>query len=74
MFLPLLPWVSLCLWSMIVAFSGHYKQLFDAASGDFPRLLITLANSLDPDQDRRSVGPNWIQTVRHSEIVLEIFF
>ena len=28
------------------------------ASGDFYRLLITLANSLDLDQDRRNVGPD----------------
>ena len=27
------------------------------ASGDFCCLLITFANSLDPDQDRHSVGP-----------------
>ena len=28
------------------------------ASGDFCRLLITFANSLDPDQDRQYVGPD----------------
>ena len=28
------------------------------ASGDFCRLLITFANSLDPDQDRQHVGPD----------------
>ena len=28
------------------------------ASGDFCRLLITFANSLDPDQDRQNVGPD----------------
>ena len=27
------------------------------ASGDFCRLLITFANSLDPDQARQNVGP-----------------
>ena len=27
-------------------------------SGDLCRLLITFANSLDSDQDRRSVGPH----------------
>ena len=27
------------------------------ASGDFCRLLITFANSLDPDQDRQNVTP-----------------
>ena len=29
-----------------------------AANGDFCRLLITFANSLDPDQDRQKVGPD----------------
>ena len=28
------------------------------ASGDFYSLLITFANSLDPDQDRQNVGPD----------------
>ena len=28
------------------------------ASGDFCCLLITFANSLDPDQDRQDVGPD----------------
>ena len=28
------------------------------AGGDFCRLLITFANSLDPDQDRQNVGPD----------------
>ena len=28
------------------------------ASGDFCLLLITFANSLDPDQDRQNVGPD----------------
>ena len=28
------------------------------ASGDFCCMLITFANSLDPDQDRHSVGPD----------------
>ena len=28
------------------------------ASGDFCRLLITFANSLDPDQDQQNVGPD----------------
>ena len=27
-------------------------------SGDFCRLLITFANSLDPDQDQQNVGPD----------------
>ena len=28
------------------------------ASGDFCHLLITFANSLDPDQERQNVGPD----------------
>ena len=28
------------------------------AGGDFCRLLLNFANSLDPDQDRHSVGPD----------------
>ena len=28
------------------------------ASSNFCRLLITFANSLDPDQDRKNVGPD----------------
>ena len=28
------------------------------ASDDFCRLLITFANSLDPEQDRQNVGPD----------------
>ena len=28
------------------------------ASGDFCRLLITFANSLDPDQAQQNVGPD----------------
>ena len=28
------------------------------ASGDFCRLLLTFANSLDPDQARQNVGPD----------------
>ena len=28
------------------------------ASGDQYRLLVTFANSLDPDQDRQNVGPD----------------
>ena len=28
------------------------------ASGDFCRLLMIFANSLDPDQDRQNVGPD----------------
>ena len=28
------------------------------SSGDFCRLLITFANSSDPDQDRQNVGPD----------------
>ena len=37
------------LWILITSFP---------ASGDFCRLLITRANSLDPDQARQNVGPD----------------
>ena len=33
------------------------------ANGDFRGLLITFANSLEPDQDRQDAGPDLIQTV-----------
>ena len=39
------------------------------ASGNFCRLLITFANSLDPDQDRQNLGPGLIQPVRHGGTV-----
>ena len=32
--------------------------IFFLACDESCRLLITFANSLDPDQDRRSVGPD----------------
>ena len=38
-----------------------FKSL--SASGDFCHLLITLANSLDPDQADKMSGLIWIQTV-----------
>ena len=34
------------------------RQTSFLASGDFCRLLITFANSLDPDQDQQIVGPD----------------
>ena len=34
------------------------KIINSVLSGDFYGLLITFANSLDPDQDRQSVGPD----------------
>ena len=33
-------------------------QLFPCLKGDFCHLLVTLANSLDPDQDQQNVGPD----------------
>ena len=38
-------------------FSERYFNSF-LASDDFCPLLITFANSLDPDQDRQNVGPD----------------
>ena len=37
------------------------------ASGDFCCLLITFANSLDPDQDQHYVVLIWIQTIRSKD-------
>ena len=41
-------------------FSSRFQCVLNSslASGDFYRLLITFANSLDPDQDRQNVGPD----------------
>ena len=45
------------------------------ASGDICHLLITFANSLDPDQDWHIVGPDLDPTVWHCPSVSErIFF
>ena len=40
--------------------ASHTASSFNSfpASGDFCRLLITFANSLDPDQARQNVGPD----------------
>ena len=40
----------------VLNFSGIINFL--PASSDFSGLLIFFANSLDPDQDRRLVGPD----------------
>ena len=40
------------------------------ASSDFCRLLITFANSLDPDQDRQNVGPDEAPKLFDTLIVL----
>ena len=37
-------------------------------------LLITFANSLDPDQTQQNVGPDLCPTVCHSDGILEIIF
>ena len=44
-------WVITKTWGM-----DHLALSF--ASDDFCRLLITFANSLDPDQDLQNVGPD----------------
>ena len=44
--------VQICLLGGCVIFNSFLT------CGDFFRLLITFANSLDPDQDRRFVGPD----------------
>ena len=43
---------------MLTVASLFYMLDSFLASGDFCRLLITFANSLDPDQDRQNVGPD----------------
>ena len=44
------------------------------ARGDFCHLLITFANSLDPDQDRQTSDLISIQTVSHTDGIPERFF
>ena len=41
------------------------------ASGQLCHLLVTIANCLDPDQEDRMSILIWIQTVRHSDVILE---
>ena len=44
----------------LIFLSKYLGYILDSflASGNFCRLLIIFANSLDPDQDRHSVGPD----------------
>ena len=42
----------------IVTICGREKIMVTFYSGDFCRLLITFANSLDSDQARQNVGPD----------------
>ena len=44
------------------------------ANGDFCRLLIIFANSLDPYQARQMSGLIWVHTVLHSDGIPERFF
>ena len=44
------------------------------ASSDFCHLLIIFANSLDSDQDRRSVGPDLDPNCLDTDSVPEFFF
>ena len=39
-------------------FRRQLVNLTRIVGGDIYRLLITFANSLDPDQDRQNVGPD----------------
>ena len=39
-----------------INFTDSFKPLFNSLL--YSRLLITFANSLDPDQDRQNVGPD----------------
>ena len=44
------------------------------ASGDFCRLLIIFANSLDSDQDKQNIGPDMEIGINISESVPKNFF
>ena len=61
---------SLHLWLMTIVITvtityskGNILYLIFLARGDFCRLLMTFANSLDPDQDRQHFGPGLTQPV-----------
>ena len=47
-------------YGMLKVFTVHVDCLINyfVASRDFCYLMITFANSLDPDQDRQNVGPD----------------
>ena len=47
---------------------------FLANSGDFYRLLLAFANSLDPDRDRHNVGPDLDPDIRHSDIFADYYY
>ena len=42
------------------SFHIYIPVILSIASSDFYRLLITIANSLDPDQDGQIVGPDLV--------------
>ena len=50
--------VFIGLLSRMMGNSQTFFKNFFHAIGDFWCLLITFANSLDPDQDRQNVGPD----------------
>ena len=43
-------------------------------SSNFPHLLITFANSFDPDQDRQIVGPDLDPNCLTLIVILDFFF
>ena len=45
--------------------------MLPAANGHFCLLLITFANSLDPDQDQQSVGPDFYHSDSDSERIFK---
>ena len=47
---------------------------FFPTRGDFCHLLITTANSLDPDVARKNVWPDLDPNFRHSDDIPESFF
>ena len=48
--------IELMQYCLLLSYTIHINSFH--ASGDLCRLLITFANSLDPDQARQNVGPD----------------
>ena len=53
---------------------NRYILTLSPASSNFCRLLITFANSFDPDQAHKMSGLIWVQTVWHSDVIPERLF
>ena len=57
---------------VLIVYAYPKINLSFVASDDFYHLLITLANKLDPDQDRQSVGPDLDPNSRDTMRVLTL--